>query len=332
MSHTIPAKIVFESAASPTVEAMHRQQTDDVVHLFSTTLHSLAANAAAVRQATSLAHCLDNEKEELFHEKLWELDDFVTALEEKVVALRQIVSEEKRSLAKFETTLQAEAQDQAAMLQQMLQALEQHEITTKNDDDIRSTSSDASGSSRQRQHARRGSRRDSVDPRAARSSNNNSENEDPVISLGRISFEEFESYKSSAPGPRITTSLMDLNEALEEIEQVCQRQRHVAMVLKRKQEQQLQHGASSSGALQRRFDYLQKRQQQQHGTSATLEGESDNDQELVVTITEQELRESCPFFRHGESTARVILSLLCSLKRLKQVPTKNRQVTYHLLL
>jgi len=119
------------------------------------------------------------------------------------------------------------------------------------------------------------------------------------------------------------------------------------LTLKRKQQQHLlQQGGGrniNAGSAQRRYQYLQKRQQQQHGTSTTTslfssldDGGTTNNHDHhdpePVAITEQELRESCPFFRHGESTARATLSLLYRLKRLKQVPNKNRNVTYNLLL
>lgn len=45
-------------------------------------------------------------------------------------------------------------------------------------------------------------------------------------------------------------------------------------------------------------------------------------------ISEQDLRDSCAFFRSGESTARATLHVLRSLKRLKQVSGKHSQVTY----
>jgi len=48
-------------------------------------------------------------------------------------------------------------------------------------------------------------------------------------------------------------------------------------------------------------------------------------QDQFPTVTEQELRENCAFFRHGESTARSTLQLLCSLKRLKQLPGRTHQ-------
>jgi hypothetical protein len=49
---------------------------------------------------------------------------------------------------------------------------------------------------------------------------------------------------------------------------------------------------------------------------------------LPTLVLEQELRQSAAFFRFGESTARVILSILCSLGRLKQKPAKTGDVVY----
>lgn len=366
-------------SSTKTAEA---QQTNDLVHLFSTTLHSLAADAAAVRQATSLAHCLgvkdgggkevvdDDRRRRNFQDGLWDLEELVSGLEEKVTALRQIVSEEKRAVTKFETTLQQEAEEQAALMSQIVQALEEHEQQQQQqqqaskphhaslppfdeeeeDEENRST---ASSTSSKRSSSRGGSRRDSVDPRRRSSGRDGDEleNQDPassstIISLPRITHEELEDYKSkNVMGPRMLTSLMDLNEALEEIEQECQRQRNATLVLQRKQQQQLQYGISSSGALQRRYEYLQRRQQANNSSSSTSAAaaadiininssldESGDDNHTIVSITEQDLREKCAFFRHGESTARSTLLVLCSLKRLKQVPNKNRNVTYHLLV
>jgi hypothetical protein len=50
--------------------------------------------------------------------------------------------------------------------------------------------------------------------------------------------------------------------------------------------------------------------------------------EANFVIGEQELRQSCSFFRSGESTARSILLILRTLGRLKQVPAKGGEVQY----
>jgi len=343
---------------SPPHDSHQHQPVDDVVRLFRTTLQSLAADAAAVRQVTCLAQVLedndngndngnDNDNDNDVQQSLQDLEAFVTGLEDKATALRQLVREEKRALVQFETTLAIQANEQALLVEQMEQVLkvevEIETTTTAQEETTRTEEEEEDDEYATRRH---GSRRDSVDPRR---SADNHENVDPLahIAVSRIAPQEWDDFQArhNTPGPRITTSLMDLNVALEEIEQVCQRQRHAALVLKRKQEQLLQGSTGSLGAWQRRYDYLQKRQQLQHGPStivtatatatATIPGHHHHHHEdaddPVVSITEQELREACAFFRHGESTARMTLSLLCRLKRLKQVPNKTGQVTYHLI-
>jgi Protein of unknown function (DUF1395). len=49
-------------------------------------------------------------------------------------------------------------------------------------------------------------------------------------------------------------------------------------------------------------------------------------QKDVPFVTEQELRDTCAFFRSGESTARAILQILRSCKRIKQVFLGNSGV------
>lgn len=316
------------------------KQTDDLIRLFSTTLTSLTEDALAVKQASSLKECITDTRvdSQEFADQLWQLEDLVAALEEKVTALRQIVSEEKRSISKFESNLQQESQEQNALLDQMLQALEDHErqhakVPAKSreteihhdDDSLEGqyvySDEDSGCRSRVSQSSsgrEESSRRDSMDPRARenlQTPGRRDYTDDDPITLPRITQEELEAYKAkNMQAPRI--SLIDLNEALEEIENVVHVQRHATQVLRRKK----QHTGLTSSALQRRYDYLQKRQQ-------ILSEESS-----ITSITEQDLRENCAFFRHGESTARATLSLLCRLRRLKQIPAKNRQVVYHLLL
>jgi hypothetical protein len=129
-----------------------------------------------------------------------------------------------------------------------------------------------------------------------------------------------EHYRNLPFGMRI--SRLDLNDALEEIEQVLAKKIALEYPIKKTPVHNQHH--LSSNSLQRRFDYLRQRQR---GTAV------DNNMETEAHVgywwvSEQELREKCPFFRHGESTARAILSLLCSLKRLKRVPAKNKDITY----
>ena len=323
------------------------QRTNDLVNLFSNTLHSMAADAAAVRQATSLVNAINKEDHDhhddttssTLEDQLIHLDSLVTNLEGKVTILRQIVTEEKRAVAKFESSLQQEAQEQASFLQQMMEAIQQLEIQKEQQkqqqrarvlvedeheqlatqDDIHHGATTWVSSQQKEQSS---SRRDSVDPRRSTSSRHGESENFTPIALARITPAELEDYRvDNVLGPRI--SLLDLNQALEEIEQLCQEHQLAAQQWKRKQSSKNSSSSSvSSTALQRRQEFLQKRQQ-------PLLSSMDD---ATITVTEQDLREHCPFFRHGESTARATLSVLCSLRRLKQVPQKNRQVIYHLLV
>jgi Spindle and kinetochore-associated protein 1 len=311
-----------------------RAPTAEFISLFSTTLQSLLEDAVAVRQVSSLNECLGDDQHETENrqeliDQLWHLHDLVTGLEDTVMALRQILSEEKRAIAKFEMNLKQEAEEQNGLVEQMLQAFKEHErqhrkvsITSSasSEDTLRDDSFDSNNLSQGSSSSRRPRvRRDSMDPRRAKqlmaaTAGKDAENQDP-ISLPRITQEEFESYKAkNVRAPRI--SLMDLNEALGEIELLVQGHRDVAQALRRKQ----QNNGSTLNTSQRRHDFVEKRHHVGSEDSA------------IVSITEQDLRENCAFFRHGESTARSTLSLLCLLKRLKQLPAKNQQVVYHLLI
>ena len=150
-----------------------QDQTDELCNLFSATLRSMAADALAVRQLSSLATLNDmtyktrnggennhpniHREEDKSIKDLRKLDEIVTAIEQKVGALREIVSEEKKALKKFESSLQQEAEDQAAVMIQMVKACQALEVAKQRDHDhhspMRSSSTNSS------------SRRDSFDPR-----------------------------------------------------------------------------------------------------------------------------------------------------------------------
>jgi hypothetical protein len=291
----------------------HERQTDELCRLFSDTLHSLAADAAAVRQLTSLAKLSgvvltsndeENDKPNILRKNeetlkgLCDLDQLVTGIEQKVVALRQIVTEEKRALDKFESTMKEEADDQAATIQEMLKVCQEVGALEPKP---------SFGTSR----APLKSRRDSFDPRSKNTHKSTSKNTDDkdteVFSLDRVTSRELKGVYRNMLG-RI--SLMDLNEALEEIEQVSQSKIAALPTYK----------GLTSNSLHRRYEYLK---QQRANVNLEVEAHAGH-----TWVSEQELREHCAFFRHGESTARATLTILCSLKRLKQVPGRNMEITY----
>ena len=106
----------------------------------------------------------------------------------------------------------------------------------------------------------------------------------------------------------------DINDALEEIQTIVWNQMQLA-------ENNSSRRSSNSNS---RRQYTYQKYQQRNDT----DNNDNHSSHHRYSVSEQELRENCAFFRHGESTARATLQLLCSLKRLKQVPSKKSQVTY----
>jgi hypothetical protein len=229
----------------------------------------------------------------------------VAAIENKVGALREIVTEEKRALDQFEK-LQQETNKQQRVLEHMLTVV------------------GAASSTRRlsNQNAQGNRRRDSVDPRktqqsreaSATTTSTNDENHDIV--LPRITESQLQSISRNTRG-RI--SILALNEALEEIENVC---RNKMAQLPRKPTTTTTSSLTALQSLERRYEYLKQRN---HNSTTQVEVNAHIGQ---YWVSEQELRESCAFFRLGESTARATLVVLCTLKRLKQLPGKNMEVTY----
>jgi hypothetical protein len=296
------------------------RQTDDLCRLFSETLHALAADALTVRQLTSMSKQSGVTGDENLHpnndnnlhdslNELRKLDMAVAAIENKVGALREIVTEEKMALDQFEK-LQQETNKQQRVLEHMMTVV------------------GAASSRLSNKNPRGDRRRDSVDPRKAQqlqeatgtttssSSSTNDENHDIV--LPRITESQLQSISRNTRG-RI--SILALNEALEEIETVC---RNKMAQLPRKPTSTTTSSSSLTApqSLERRYEYLKQRN---HNSTTQVEVDAHSGQ---YWVSEQELRESCAFFRLGESTARATLVVLCTLKRLKQLPGKNMEVTY----
>ena len=71
----------------------------------------------------------------------------------------------------------------------------------------------------------------------------------------------------------------------------------------------------------RRRDYRRKR------AMYTWNHHPDQQDELL-TCSEQEMRQSCAFFHAGESSARSILMILRKLGRIKQIPSGNGEIVY----
>lgn len=421
------------------LEPPQKLPADDSIDLFSTILLSLANDASAVREISNLADMIglaatvsssgagslseyrkcngnDNvhvgnntgtttdkdDQRHYYQQRLGTLDRTIADLEQKVIALREIINEENRALTQFETSLQEEATAQASLLNDMVEWMALRDVESDNvspngittDDDIRSMPSrrmlssctTSNPSMRQQQHQQRedqnhlkpsssersegsasealsssfarhrqqtgGQRRrddfcrgDSFDDDDAAPSSGSynhgiDEHDHPStpneLLLSRVSKAEVEEHSRNVPsGLRISRFVC--NEALEEIEDLVRKRTAATRVIMETSALNSHPTNShllSTNALQRRFDYLRQRQGGLHGNNSSRYYIQEA---LYATnpahagqfwVTEQELRENCAFFRHGESTARATLALLCSLKRLKQLPGKNMEITY----
>jgi antitoxin component HigA of HigAB toxin-antitoxin module len=286
-------------------------QVDSVFDSFSKTLgsvsRSLVNDAVAVRQLTALVDLsgLENAPpnqvlQTMQIRQLKHLDAAILSVEKKVTALGELVREEKSALEKFEV-LKDESKRQEAVVEKLTESLKRLPQHQKG-----STS-------------RRHRRRDSFDPRqhdslpGGRKGNNNLRVRDSSLSFARITATELLEISKNTRG-RLT--MVALNEALDEIASFCQQKFANA----REDAKRFSMSRNSKTA-ERRYEYLQ-----QQRMPRLLEMTQFHQGQYWVS--EQELRENCAFFLRGEGTARATLVVLCALKRLKQLPGKNMEITY----
>ena len=152
------------------------------------------------------------------------------------------------------------------------------------------------------------------------------EQETELCSFVAVTESEIYEQTRNVPSFGLHLSRYDLNEALDAIAQVVRNK----LALDPESGGTGNSRASSSNTMQRRAEYLRHRHQHQRGPQSAASSLSNATHAHVGYrwVSEQELRENCAFFRTGEATARATLQLLCSLRRLKQVPGKNRDITY----
>jgi hypothetical protein len=302
---------------------------DELCRLISTTLHSLVDDAAAVRQLSSMQRGIENMNPQNATSlkslrELRELEKAMAAIETKVEALRAIVTEEKRALDTFDTTLQKEANAQKAVLDHMIESCRRPPPRQKmlkpaahREKNGGQTATATTPAQAQSHTATPNRRRDSVDPRAQLHKENpfQAPVEESQFTFEPVTESEWVGISRTIRANRV--NLLTLNEALEEIETVC---RHKFSVLSKISQSTFTGAAPTTQSLGRRYEYLR-----QQRANVELEVSAHSGHQWV---SEQELREACAFFRLGESTARASLTMLCSLKRLKQVPSKKGGVTY----
>jgi hypothetical protein len=243
----------------------------------------------------------------------------VTELEGKVRMLQEIVAEEKQSLKDMESVKNA-AQAQHELLREMFQAcdvaIQQQErversavssthmttATPRMDQEFNTDSSVYHNEGALQFGAKQvvSRRRDSIDPREKRCSSA----AHPSIHLEQVSEMEWNNVSRTVRG-RITLAVV--NDALRDIERVFNKKYAVLSHHRNK-------GMMPVELQQKLLNSHRELQVEEHG----------NDK----WVSEQDLRQCCAFFRNGESTARAILLIIRTLRRLKQVPAKHSQVTY----
>jgi hypothetical protein len=342
---------------------MTSSRSNDICQVLTDTLSSLSADAAALRQLASLASHVgvteDGQVNESVFGRLCDLDSAVSGLESKMKLMREIVNQEKKAVDDLES-LSEESQRQRERLKVVVHALEvqkenealdfprgklpvvtsnnnsnnlHEKLASRNDSNsnhIHEKLTSPNGSNRNNLHeklaSRNEARRDSMNPCSSQSPSHNdsnsrnlheklashnearrdsvnpcssqSQSQSPAhhqIHLRRVTRAELQSLPRTVRG-RISLSVV--NDAVIEIEYVC-RTKYTLLVRNR-------------------------RKQMQHTISQSTEEEPSDE----PWVSEQELRQSCAFFRVGESTARTVLSILRSLNRLKQLPSKTGDIIY----
>jgi hypothetical protein len=149
-------------------------------------------------------------------------------------------------------------------------------------------------------------RRDSLAPHVPSATARLSRQHQP---LNVVSRDELEAIPRTCRG-RISLSVV--NDALRDI---------ASLHVKKNNNKRTWIGNSHTGISQSKHSFVSS-----NANASTKENVGHPEANFV--ISEQELRQSCSFFRSGESTARSILLILRTLGRLKQVPAKGGEVQY----
>ena len=314
------------------MEAESPAQVERAVDLFSMTLRSLASDAVAIRQLTDFVHVADllenavttgndSSLSSPHIQQLRQMDAMISSAERKVAALRELVREETNALDKFETTLQQEANRQQSAVEKLSAAIADIQIKKK-----------PPKQQKQQRLSMTKSRSSLLAATAAVHSNHNKQASSSSFEFRRITASELLQISKNTRG-RLT--MVALNEALKEIATVCQakvRTAHEAALRTPRPTASTTSSSSTFKTAQRRYEYL-RQQRDSHNFSSLNYHHHKEDEPYYNNnwvVSEQELRENCAFFRHGEATARATLVVLCAMKRLKQIPGRNSnmEVTY----
>ena len=149
-----------------------------------------------------------------------------------------------------------------------------------------------------------------------------------MIHLERVTQDELESISRTVRG-RVTAA--SVNQALKDLEHAFGKKAAVEL------RQQTTRQTSKQAALTN-YRYLhasyEEQQQQQNQYTSNDGGLDEKNVDLWswLCVSEQELRRECPFFLAGEGTARTIIAILKTLRRIQQVRAKKGQFLYKLIV
>ena len=313
------------------MEAESAAQVERAVDLFSTTLRSLASDAVAIRQLTDFVHVADlldstvttvndSSSSSSHIQQLRQMDVMISSAERKVAALRELVREETNALDKFETTLQQEANRQQSAVQKLSAAIADIRIKKK---------PPKQQQQQQQQRLSMTKSRSSLlaATAAVHRDHNKQASSSSSFEFRRITASELLQISKNTRG-RLT--MVALNEALKEIATVCQAKVRNAREAALRTPRPTASSSTTSKTAQRRYEYLLKQRDPNHSLNYHHHKDDEPYYKNNWAVSEQELRENCAFFRHGEATARATLVVLCAMKRLKQIPGRNSnmEVTY----
>ncbi|GMH87715.1 hypothetical protein TrST_g3100 [Triparma strigata] len=227
--------------------------------------------------------------------QLLQIESAIKSMEERVDTLTMVVEDEKLAEANLKKT-----RDEAAAMQQMLKEAVKN-LPKKLPGDVNASGAAAPFSPASIGAASLPSQLSPSESSTA-SSVRTLENP-PAISL--VTEKELSSLDRSARG-RVTIGA--LNDAVSSIN---------ACLLEKYQ----QLSQASKGKKTKKFQQFVV----DHRETVTEEHEG------RPFVSEQHLRDSCAFFRSGESTAKSILGILRNLKKIKQIQGKGGRVTYCVL-
>ena len=293
-----------EKEAPPSSSEVH-----ETCRLLENSLSALVADASVLRQLTALRQEIQNKNNndgKDLRQQLLRIERVVSELEDKMQIFRDVVKEEQKAIAEIETCA-TEAQSKVAEFEAFQDRVNRNGME-------RSTISESRNEEKRHQptaaayygdeaHAYVGSLEamDEYD-HPYYHHHENAEYEDDIkdiqqhfIKLDLVSQEEFLRV------PRATRAHISralVNEAVLDIERTFQEKETLRLKNRRKR--------------------------------AILTWNKGEDDEQELTCSEQEMRQSCAFFRSGESSARGVLIILRSLNRIKQNPSGNGEIVYTL--